>query len=248
MNRRPLVGITGNLFRRDDRALAPDRPLYPKSELHYGEEGMVRALLEAGAAPVLVPADAAAAEVVAPLLDGLVLSGGTDVDPSWYDGGDARWPGQPERDAAEMTLYRSLRDRRRPVLGLCRGCQLIAVAEGGTLWPDLPSMYPGGPVHRCQERYDALRHPVTIEAGSRAARWLGVDGEQEVNSVHHQAVRDCPPTLRVVARSPEGIVEAVESLNGAVVVGVQWHPEWMRDDPAQRRLLAGFVAACRNGA
>ena len=241
---RPLIGVSGNLFRGDDAALVPDRPLYPGRRLHYGEAGMVAAFSRAGATPLLVPSDVERASDVADHLDGLVLSGGVDVDPSVRGGDGARWPGQPERDRAEIALYDEMCVRGKPVLGICRGHQLLAVAEGASMWADLGTEAPGGPVHRDQAHYDRLVHPVDVVEGSLLASWLGRAGRFVANSVHHQAVRACPASLRVVARAADGTIEAVERRDGAPVVGVQWHPEWMPDDEAQQRLLACFVRRC----
>lgn len=242
---RPLIGITGNLFRADDPVLDVGRPLYPRRALHYGEEHVVRAVNTAGGIPLLVPVEADDPEAVAAALDGLILSGGVDIHPP-AEATEAldRWPGQAERDAFEVALYHACVAAGRPVLGICRGCQLIGVAEGGTLWHDIPSQLPASLTHRDQERYDRLRHTVSLEAPSLLSRWLGSGELAPVASVHHQAIRDCPPSLRITATAPDGVIEAVERSNGAVVVGVQWHPEWMPDDPSQRRLLSSFVASC----
>ena len=244
MTRRPVIGISGNLFRGDDPALVADRPLYPNRRLYYGEAGMVAAFARAGGVPLLVPIDGERAADVAGALDGLVLSGGVDVDPSSRGANGSRWPGQPERDVAEIALLQAMSAAGKPVLGICRGHQVLAVAEGASMWEDLPTEAPGGPVHRDQVLYDTLTHPVDVVAGSRLSDWLGAAGRLHVNSVHHQAIRDCPPSLRVVARAADGTIEGVERRDGAPVLGVQWHPEWMPDDEAQRRLLARFVACC----
>ena len=181
------------------------------------------AFARAGNTPLVLPAETNR-EVVARMLasvDVLLLCGGEDVDPSRY-----KTKPSPRletvnqrRDAWEWLLLDEAVKRRLPVIGICRGCQLINVYFGGTLWQDLPSERPGEVVHRGK---DAC-HDVQIVAGSRLARSLGLNGSK-VNTIHHQAVRDLAPGFRAVAFAADGVVEAIES-DALPVVGVQFHPE-----------------------
>jgi putative glutamine amidotransferase len=175
--------------------------------------------------PVL--GDAHAAEVLE-VLDGLVLSGGEDVDPVHY--GQEPHPTvkdniDPLRDAQELALFRLAQARGVPVLAICRGIQLVNVALGGTLWQDLPTDSPEGLPHQQTDGRTARTHPVEISPGSRLARALGAS-RVEVNSFHHQSIRDLAPGLVVSARAPDGEIEGVESAEGAPwLLAVQWHPE-----------------------
>jgi putative glutamine amidotransferase len=191
--------------------------------------GYVDGLVAVGAQPVLVPAGpgvdpGAAAEVVCSC-DVVVMTGGDDVDPVRY--GRQRGIGEsdidPERDAVELSAVREAHAAGRPILGICRGIQLVTVALGGSLVPDLPSAGYSG--HWDLENEEVPVHSVSADPGSSALRALG--GAEKVNSIHHQAVADPGPVLRASAWSDDGVIEAVEAPG---VLGVQWHPE---------RLLAG---------
>ena len=195
----------------------------------------------AGARTALLPTGqpSAAEELLAPF-DGLLLAGGGDLEPSRY--GAAAHPAQdgldPDRDRLELELARAAVRLGLPVLGICRGMQLLSVAFGGTLAQHLPDL-PGLDVHRNAAK-DA-RHSLRVEPGSRLAAALGpVDGE--VLSDHHQAVDRLGDGFRAVAWSPDGLVEAIERDQGWTV-GVLWHPEsTAHADPAQQALLRAFVA------
>ena len=180
------------------------------------------AFARAGNTPLVLPAETNR-DVVARMLasvDVLLLCGGEDVDPSRYKTKPSPRLGEVNlrRDAWEWLLLDEAVKRRLPVIGICRGCQLINVYFGGTLWQDLPSERPGEVKHR-----GTHLHGVRIEGGSRLARSLGCE-EMQVNTSHHQAVRDLAPGFRAVAFAPDGVVEAIES-DALPVVGVQFHPE-----------------------
>ncbi len=181
------------------------------------------AFARAGNTPLVLPAETNR-EVVARMLasvDMLLLCGGEDVDPSRYKTKPS--PRLEEvnlrRDAWEWLLLDEAVKRRLPVIGICRGCQLINVYFGGTLWQDLPSERPGEVVHRGK----GAHHDIQIVAGSRLARSLGLNSSR-VNTIHHQAVRDLAPGFRAVAFAADGVVEAIEG-ESLPVVGVQFHPE-----------------------
>ena len=181
------------------------------------------AFARAGNTPLVLPAETNR-EVVARMLasvDVLLLCGGEDVDPSRYKTKPS--PRLEEvnlrRDAWEWLLLDEAVKRRLPVIGICRGCQLINVYFGGTLWQDLPSERPGEVVHRGK----GAHHDIQIVAGSRLVRSLGLNSSK-VNTIHHQAVRDLAPGFRAVAFAADGVVEAIEG-ETLPVVGVQFHPE-----------------------
>lgn len=184
--------------------------------------------------------------------DALVLVGGPDVDPCLYGKPDATplCTINPERDALEFSLVQQARQRKLPILGICRGLQLAVVALGGTLVPDLPSegklghhiSHPGG-VRSGKSDFGDPLHPITIAADSWLASVAGTTGT--VNSSHHQAVADPGPLLRVTATSAEGVVEAVEWKDPSShppLLLVQWHPERMDDldSPLSGGMLTSF--------
>ncbi len=211
---RPLIGITGNY---DDGTLK----LLP---------GYFRSVEAAGGLAVVIPprpqCDAATAALL-DRLDGLLLSGGADINPL-YTGEDpvpALHGINSERDRFELGLARLAYDRQLPMLGICRGIQLLAAALGGTVLQDLGTAMPDAPLVKHSQ--DAPRHTathfVTTEKGSLVEKLLGT--RFAVNSFHHQAVGEPGPRFRVTARSADGVVEAMESTEMKSILGVQWHPE-----------------------
>jgi putative glutamine amidotransferase len=198
----------------------------------------VERLVEAGARPVLWPAlpPSEAAACVASV-DGVLLSGGIDVDPPLY--GEACAPEVTEidraRDAFEIAVAREAADVGRPLLGICRGVQVLNVALGGTLHQHRPE-------HRIP--WDA-RHGVSVSPGSLLARCVGTTA-LPANSNHHQVIARCAPRLRVVAVADDGLPEGAEAADHPFLLGVQWHPERMEDE-ATRRLFSAFVLAARTG-
>ncbi|MEX3687829.1 gamma-glutamyl-gamma-aminobutyrate hydrolase family protein [Paraburkholderia sp. BR14312] len=163
-------------------------------------------------------------------LDGLLLQGGADVSPQTYAEISPRpeWPGDRVRDMYELELLHEFVESGKPVLGVCRGCQLINVAFGGTLYQDIASDVPTAGVH-VSEHYDQHRHAVTFPEGSTFATMFPGRREAIVNSIHHQAVRNLGRDLTVEAVSAgDGLIEAVRYRRSPFVVGVQWHPEFHR--------------------
>jgi len=205
----------------------------------------VRAVREAGGVPVVLPnADGAIdqVDVYVALLDGLLMPGGDDIPPSEY--GEQPHESVTILDDDRYRFEKALgaawiRDTDKPLLGICLGSQWINVLHGGSLVQDIPSEY-GGLSHRDRE------HAVAIEPDSKLAAILGATATN-VNSYHHQAVGDVGDGLRVVARCPDGVVEATETTDpDRFLIGVQWHPERLvPDDQRQQRLLRAFVDAAR---
>lgn len=213
------------------------------------------ALREAGAEPVRADASADPLAVLAGTC-GLLVTGGADVAPARY--GAPRSPFvtevEPERDAFEIALLRAARERGLPVLALCRGLQIANVAFGGTLIADIPhalgerATVPHDVRDPGQQEHWRLvpEHVVRVEADSALARLLGTT-RVVTSAAHHQAVDRCAADLRVVGRTADGIVEALEARFAAPFwLGVQWHPESNRadDDGASRALFRAFVEAC----
>lgn len=233
----PLIGITTN------PTSAPDR-----DSLDTLLQGIVRGVEAAGGLPVLIPLDLAPDTLrgLYERLDGVLLPGGGDIDPAHYgaeisatvDGVDA------DRDRVELTLARWVATEGKPLFGICRGLQTLNVALGGTLYQDTTehadaerhTYYPGLP-------YDLRPHAIRIAGDSLLAGIVGSE-QLRVNSLHHQAVRDVAPGLRVVARAPDGLVEALEVAGHPFALAVQWHPEALLDAPEMRALFEAFVKAC----
>jgi putative glutamine amidotransferase len=198
-------------------------------------------IADAGGLPVIVPRGPYAEEALDGM-DGLMLTGGGDVDPASYGAADEGSADvDPVADAWELALLREALRRELPTLAICRGAQLLAVAHGGSLLQhvepdDLHPRVDG----RDPDVLRADRHPVTLVEGSAIAR-LFAAGPLAVNTLHHQAIGDAG-SLVVTARTTTGIVEAVELEDDRPVLGVQWHPEKMHE-PEQRRLFEALVAA-----
>jgi len=194
----------------------------------------VRALLVAGGVPLILSPLMGASLAAAALdgCDGLLLSGGEDIEPSWYGADPSPLLDEPsrERDLFELALFAVARQRALPILGICRGIQLINVALGGTLFQDLPSERPGTIEHSPKNTRDARTHVVRLQPGSRAA--LALEATQvTVNSVHHQAIKELGKGLVATGWSNDGLIEAAESQAGASwILAVQWHPEEMHAD------------------
>ena len=173
--------------------------------------------------------------------DGLLLPGGGDMDPKFY--GQARIPacGEPNllRDAAEPLLLRAFLAADKPVLGICRGIQVMNAVLGGDLYQDIKPFE-----HLPHNDHWAKVHTVTVRRGTLLSRILGQDTVL-VNSQHHQAVDRVAPGFTLTALSEDGIVEAIEKPDARFCLGVQWHPEWLSDaDPAMQGLFDAFVNAC----
>jgi putative glutamine amidotransferase len=244
MDTRPLIGISASYHDFGD----------------YGAVGVPRPLALAGAVPVILPRVPQALDATLDLLDGVVLAPGRDIDPRAYgQEPDPRLaPTEPERDRFELDLVPRVLERGLPVLGMCRGIQILNVALGGTLvqdlgmrpeWSEHPSD-PGWSAWKQVEHASLLqeppaphpRHEIAVEPGSRLARALGAT-RAEVNSFHHQALDRVADDLAVVATAPDGVVEAIE-LADADVLAVQWElqEEW-RIDQRFLRVFDWFVEA-----
>jgi putative glutamine amidotransferase len=239
MRKAPLIGVTASIT----IGKVPERTFVNSTYLY--------AVQQAGGVPVVLPPQLSPASFqrLARGLDGLLLTGGGDIDPGVF--GEAPHPTvyevAPARDALELSAVRLALERRLPILAICRGLQLLDVALGGTLFQDVGSD-PGTQVQHSQpEPRDQPTHKIQVKAGSRLAETLGAD-ELEVNSMHHQAVKALGRGLTAVAWAPDQIVEGVEMTGtGRLVLGVQWHPEEMvaHSEPA-RRLFAALVQSARS--
>ena len=236
MSSKPLIGLTA-WVRTFETSIGP-APLHSVSRFY------IEAVEAAGGIPLIVPVtDAEAASSVAEVLDGLIVTGGEDVEPALY--GRDRHPKcqvpDPRRDALEIALIGEADRRDLPMFCICRGIQVLNVARHGTLLQHLPDDIDGEPDHARQDAYFELVHEVSVDPDSRLSRIFGGASRLDVNSAHHQAVEKVGEGLRAVAWAPEGFVEALEEENGdRFVVGVQWHPEALAE--AHPEQLAPFRA------
>ncbi len=205
----------------------------------------VDAVLEAGGVPVLIPVSLPVSQIPTLLerLDGVILSGGGDIHPQFF-------PGAPhpsidgvdiERDALELTLARRALEYQKPLLGICRGCQVLNVALGGTLYTHLPDQLGRQVDHsRPGTERRVLAHSVRVQPNSLLAEILGEE-TLRVNSLHHQGIARVGNGLRPNAWAEDGLIEGVELPHAPFVIGVQWHPEWLTDQEAMRRLFARLI-------
>lgn len=234
---RPVVGITAS-----PSAVAQG---FADIAVQAVPDDYLEMLGAAGLAALLIPVSGStdsAADLMG-RVDGLLLTGGGDVAPERYaaqrrpeaSGIDAR------RDAVEIELVRLAYRRGLPILAVCRGIQLLNVAIGGTLMQDLPTSDPPRPGHMVRQSWNGAAHQVSVEPGTLLYRLLGP--EVTVNSLHHQAVETVAPGLRVAARAPDGVIEAVEDRGTRFVVGLQWHPEMLGSDHASFAVFQQFAAA-----
>ena len=212
----------------------------------------VDSVRRAGGIPILIPPGEAHLADLLPLLDGVILSGGGDIDPKHYDGD--RHPEiyriDVERDESELTLTRLLVDVERPSLYICRGLQVLNVALGGTLIEHLPDIVGDSLIHRgpvdpeTNNPYgQPARHGVQVDPQSKVGQIVGPNPADAV-SWHHQAIRDVAPGLKVTATAADGTIEAVEMPGHPWLLGVQWHPEMSAaEDAVQQRIFDAFVQA-----
>jgi putative glutamine amidotransferase len=230
----PILGIT---------TYAPR----PGLERFYLPVEYVEAVRRAGAIPWLVPPGEPRLAELLLHLDGLVLSGGGDVEPDLYGG--ARHPAlyniNRERDETELALARAAHEQKLPTLGICRGCQVANVAFGGSLIEHLPDEVGEALAHRGEGPGTSSLHPVELAPGSRVARIVG-DVFPHVSSSHHQALRRVAEGFAIVGRARDGTIEAVERDDHPFYLAVQWHPEeTAARDPGQQKLFDALVAAAR---
>jgi putative glutamine amidotransferase len=219
-------------------------------------EKYLYAVEAAGGIPLLIhlTANPAVLEAHYQRCDALLFAGGGDVDPAHYHTAAHPQLGtiEPLRDDVELALARRAAEAGKPLLGICRGIQLLNVALGGTLYQDIPAELPAALDHyasRKDPNRAHMAHPLTLAPDSWLARQLGTT-ELTVNTFHHQALRDVAPGLRVTGRAPDGVIEAVEATGRTFAAGVQCHPEelWEQADTRWARMFAGFAEVARRHA
>ena len=205
-----------------------------------------QSIFRSGGIPILLPIGIAedALTIVTERLDGLLLTGGGDISPQYFGGKPhIRITEDPSgRDEVELGLARLAVRQDLPLLGICRGLQVINVAMGGTLYTDIEDQFSRQIRHDCYPGWprDYLAHPVDLLPGSKLHAILG-KARLEVNSFHHQAIERLAPGLRPTAHAPDGLIEAVEIPGHRFGIGVQWHPECMPDSAEMRALFDAFI-------
>lgn len=221
---RPLIGITADFEQETGRLRL--------------NSAYVRAVEAAGGLAVMLGGDSASVPGVLARLDGVVLSGGGDIDPSRF--GESAHPQigriEPVRDAYEIAMAQLAHARGVPALGICRGCQVMAVAEGVALYQDIPSQAPSDIRHVQEEPRGQTTHSVRIRSGTRLRDVLGRE-VIEVNSFHHQSARAVPAGHRLAGEAPDGLIEAFEDPAHPFWVAVQWHPEELAQHSELARAL-----------
>ena len=226
----PIIGIT--TYGKNDK------------NQYYITATYIESVRAAGGIPVLLPPGEADPAVVLDIVDGLIFTGGGDIDPVEFGGAwhPTIYGVDAERDQFELALARLSMDETTPVLGICRGAQVMAVASGGDLVVDIPSELGTSIKHSASPV--GARHLVKIEEDSLLGEIVHAS-EISVTSFHHQAARDVPSGWRLVARAPDGVIEALEYERQPWMIVVQWHPEMDPDDPHHQRIFKGLVDAAR---
>jgi len=227
----PIIGITASVDTKEG---------WYRQRSNY-----VSAIEQCGGLPVILPPSAKRAEVIMTRLNGLLLAGGGDLDPLHFNE-DPQYKlhyDHPLRDRFELLLIKAALAQGRPILGICRGIQVLNVALGGTLYQEIHEQVEGVMIH--QHPRGEPTHEVKIEQGSLLARLSGKT-KLRVNSFHHQAVQTLATGLIVSARANDGIIEAIEDPRHHFVLGVQWHPEriW-KEENAAHALFAGLIEAAQ---
>lgn len=236
------IGISACFFHAD-----PQRAIFKGMTLQYIEQNVAHWLMQRDVLAFMVPSpegstrrpgSRATVDAYAAELDGLVLMGGSDVCPASYGESALRpeWNGDPVRDAYEIALLRAFVRLRKPVLGVCRGLQVINVAQGGTLYQDIATQRPDALDHRHWAIYEQNCHATSFVPDTALARLYPARSQFKTNSIHHQAVKGLGRDLVVEAWSePDRIVEAVRWTGRSYLFGVQWHPEF--HDPENATFL-----------
>lgn len=244
---RPLIGM---LCRHDLSVNYKQKPVNAQGEPY------MKAVSQAGGIPFLIPLNLpeTSLRTLYDLAEGIILTGGGDVEPSLYNHEPHPTQGdvQSDRDKEEITVVHWAAADGKPLLGICRGIQVIAVAAGGTLIQDIPSQMPEATLHQYHYNNehshpeDYLAHDVELTPTSRLAKALQVS-HVWTNSLHHQAIQSVPVPWQIMGRSTDGVVEVVEHTEHPFLIGVQWHPEVLvAKHESARQIFTAFIQACQN--
>ena len=236
---RPIIGILGNTLKTEPK-------LFQSIEREYVNTDYIKAVDRNGGAPVVLPSEIRRDDParVMSIVDGLLVPGGEDVNPFLYhEEPETKCGGvRPEIDEAWVNAIRYALDNRIPMLGICKGIQLINVILGGTLYQDISNIRGEHVKHLQSYERSYLTHHVELDPKSRLYQILGEQGEVETNSMHHQAVKSLGKGLRISGRAKDGVIEAAEDEEG-LIQAVQWHPEGLIEtNPLMNRLFQDLVA------
>ena len=237
---RPLIGVTAYTRNYIEKGWDYD--------VSYAQNSI--AVAKAGGLPVLIPAtvNLETLRAIYERLDGVLLPGGGDIDPTIYhaDKHETTAGIDDDRDRTEIALTRWAMEDDMPAFGICRGIQVMNVALGGTLIQDVPSLVETQLVHDIpsSEPRSTILHSVTLNDDSKLAEIIG-QSQVNVNSLHHQSVEIPAPAVRVTGYAPDGVIEAIEVPNKQFIMAVQWHPEDMIDDTRMLNIFTAFVDAAR---
>lgn len=234
----PLIGITSGLAHNPASATV----------CQIGQ-AYISAVHQAGGLPVMIPVgvDPCTAGELLSRLDGLLVSGGGDIDPDRFNG--VMHPKvdyvSPERDALEISLVTTALTMDKPLLAICRGIQVLNVALGGTLYTHIQDQVENTLKHDWYPKFprDKIAHTVSLKCESKLDQIYGAD-EIRVNSLHHQGIAQLGKGLTATAFAPDGLVEGLEVAGAAFAIGVQWHPECLPNDPGTQSLFRAFIDAC----
>lgn len=233
---KPIIGITTN-----NTTNSYGQPIV------LLQRSYVKAVLDAGGVPLLIPSLIAEDgwDALYSRLDGVLFSGGGDIALDYFRGDPHPRIDDVdlERDSVELKMVQAAASDGKPFLGICRGCQIVNVALGGTLYTHIPDQLPNALDHDYPgNKRTVLVHEVKIEEGTHVAEIYG-DPIIKVNSLHHQGLKDIAASLRVAGHAPDGLVEAVELPEHPFGLAVQWHPEWLTDQESTRNLFRKFIEA-----
>ncbi|MDX1521677.1 MAG: gamma-glutamyl-gamma-aminobutyrate hydrolase family protein [Anaerolineae bacterium] len=233
MSKTPLIGIT--TYHRNENNLFTLPAQY------------VDAVRRAGAIPLLIPPGDERLGEILEVVDAVIVAGGGDIDPALYGGSghETIYNVNAERDRSETALITKLIAKQYPTLCICRGIQMLNVTLGGTLIPHLPDVIDGTVVHRADPP-GPVPHLVTVDSNSQLAKIMQAD-TVEVASWHHQGIDQVAPSLKVIARAADGVIEALEMPGNPNLLAVEWHPELTAaEDPTQQRIFDALVEMTRD--
>ncbi|MCB0326791.1 MAG: gamma-glutamyl-gamma-aminobutyrate hydrolase family protein [Bdellovibrionales bacterium] len=248
------LGLSANFFHPN-----PDRTLYKNKRILFAEENMLHFFLSQNCLPIMIPTNPSP-EKNAELLqeiDALLITGGADLSPESYGEKALKeeWQGDAFRDQYEFDLIKKALEADKPIMGICRGIQVLNVFFGGTLYQDIETMNHSAHKHRCWQRYEEWFHKVSLQKEGCLFQALGTS-ILEVNSVHHQAIKDLGKNLSIEAISTEdNIIEAIQldpkntDYPGRFVLGLQWHPEFFKDPTLyeqQSKIIGIFLDQAKN--
>ncbi|MFN8577716.1 MAG: gamma-glutamyl-gamma-aminobutyrate hydrolase family protein [Candidatus Sericytochromatia bacterium] len=222
-----IIGISANIEEAKKRILYQDKSLF------LAESSIVEKVEKLGHTAIILPIHQdieKSTSTLINIIDALILSGGSDVDPSSYNEAllNEKWKGQIQRDKFEIKLIEKAKEKNIPILGICRGLQIMNVAYKGTLYQDLLIYRENTIKHRDQEMYDNLYHKTEIIKDTPLFELF--NSEMIItNSVHHQGIKDLGEGLEIMAYSEDGVIEAIRDPKYDFVWGIQWHPEWSKD-------------------